>query len=144
MRAHHTSGTPEIALEFMSAAYAYAMVLAQRRHQGPRVRDDVRVVSAVDLSGARALGLCKFQAATGYGGLSGLCEAKAGRRRVLVMGAARVAAFRALVLGILRLAHATDGRPTYKRQKAPGPSIAACGWRGLGRLDAALSESALE
>jgi hypothetical protein len=35
-----------------------------------------------------------------------------------MMDIARVAAFRALVLWILRLAHATDGRPAYVRQKA--------------------------
>jgi hypothetical protein len=35
-----------------------------------------------------------------------------------MMAVARVAAFHALVLWILRLAHATDGKPAYVRQKA--------------------------
>jgi hypothetical protein len=78
-----------IRLKSMAATYAYAVDRA--------------------LPGmARALGFGKFRAATGYGGLSGLCEAKARRRRVLVMGAARVTAFHAIVLWTFRLAHAAD------------------------------------
>ena len=55
--------------------------------------------------GGSALGFCKFQAVTGYGGLPGLSNGNAVRRAVVMVDVARVAAFCALVLWTLRLAH---------------------------------------
>jgi hypothetical protein len=40
------------------------------------------------------------------------------RRGVVMVGVARVAAFRAFVLGMLSLAHTGDGSPVYVRKKA--------------------------
>jgi len=55
------------------------------------------------------------------------------RRAVVMVHVARVAAFRAPVLWILRLAHATDDRQASMQQKATTPAIAGRG-RRLDRL----------
>src|SRR6266536_1035870 len=68
--------------------------------------------------GSWQLGFCKLQAATTYGGLSGLSVGDAVRRGELVVDFARMAAFHALVLWTLRLTHRCDGRPVYGRRKA--------------------------
>src|SRR5207245_2783462 len=72
---------------------------------------------------ASALGLCKFQAATAYGWLSRLSGRNAVRRAEVMVHVARMAAFRAPVLWILRLAHATDDRQASMEQKATTPAI---------------------
>jgi len=68
--------------------------------------------------GSWQLGFCKLQAATTYGGLSGLSVGDTVRRGELVVDFARMAAFRALVLWTLRLTHRCDGRPVCGRRKA--------------------------
>src|SRR6266487_1105400 len=75
---------------------------------------------------ASALGLCKFQAATSYGWLSRLSSRNAVRRAVVMVHVARVAAFRAPVLWILRLAHATDDR---RLNATEGHNARHCGSR---------------
>ncbi len=67
---------------------------------------------------ARELGLRKFQAITGHSRLSGLNGGNAVRGAVVMMDVARMATFRATVLWILRLAHATHGRATHLHQRA--------------------------
>jgi hypothetical protein len=67
---------------------------------------------------ARALGLRKFQAATGLGGAARLNGGNTVRRGVVMVGTARVAAFHALVLWILSLAHDADSRTDYVHKKA--------------------------
>jgi hypothetical protein len=96
----------------------------------PAQRELARIAAS---RGDSALELCKFLAATGYGGLSRLSVGNAVRRAVVMVDVTRVAAFRAPVVGIFASLMPRMVDPPASARKATGAPLRVADASGSSR-----------